>query len=88
MFRESGISKLIPSTSAFRAVHKQTAASRSTSPSIKLQHDEVGVVPIITPTKSVSILAHAPNFKISVEQSALTRAKKRRLSDKKRVIEA
>ena len=88
MFRESDISKLIPSTSAFRAVHKQTAASRSTSPSIKLQHDEVGVVPIITPTKSLSILVHAPNFKISVEQSALTRAKKRRLSDKKRVIEA
>ncbi|KAL3373484.1 hypothetical protein AABB24_005462 [Solanum stoloniferum] len=91
------------------AVHKQTAASRSTSPWIKLQHGRVGGDPTTIFTK-LSTLAHTPSFKASIGHFPchpppplpesppfpqvpqlsvpVTRAKNRRLSDKKRVIEA
>jgi len=95
--RESGTFKLIPSTFALMAVHKQTAASRSVSPWIKLQHGIVGGDPTTTFTKW-SILAHTPSFKVSIEHVCcppqfpvslvpLTIANKTRFSDRKRETE-
>nr|GMC94379.1 transmembrane protein [Ipomoea batatas] len=48
------------------AVQRQTAASRSDNPAIKLQHGNVGGVPTTTPTNPPSKFAHTPNFKASL----------------------
>ncbi|OIT07299.1 14 kda proline-rich protein dc2.15 [Nicotiana attenuata] len=48
------------------AVHKQTAASKSASPAIKLQHGIVGGLPITAPTNPPTKFAHTPNFRASL----------------------
>ncbi|KAJ3681880.1 hypothetical protein LUZ60_014453 [Juncus effusus] len=62
--RSIGILRLSPNTFALIAVHKQTAASRSTSPSISEQHGTTGGLPTLNLIKS-STLAHTPSFKVS-----------------------
>ncbi|KAK1395277.1 hypothetical protein POM88_014333 [Heracleum sosnowskyi] len=48
------------------AVHRQTAASASTSPPNRLQHGCFGAVPTSPPTRPPSTLAHAPNLNASL----------------------
>lgn len=56
--------KLIPSTFALSARQRQTAASKSTKPSINAQHSvSDGGVPIVINPKT---LAHTPSFKVSM----------------------
>lgn len=51
---------------ALSAVQRQTAASKSTRFSIRLQHGLTGGVPSVTFNKPLSTLAQTPNFKASV----------------------
>ena len=81
-----GFRVIIPKTFALMAAHKQAAASRSVSPWIKLQHGIVGGDPTVTFT-TLSILAHTPSLKVGHVCCPVTRAKKRRFSDRKRVTE-
>ncbi|KAL3331176.1 hypothetical protein AABB24_034804 [Solanum stoloniferum] len=63
---ESGTFRLIPNTLALRAVQRQTAASRSTSPSIKEQQSVLaGLLPITRCNKSPNKLAQAFSFSVS-----------------------
>ncbi|KAL3362119.1 hypothetical protein AABB24_014800 [Solanum stoloniferum] len=63
---ESGIFRLIPNTLALRAVQRQTAASRSTSPSIREQHSVLaGLLPITSCNKSPNKMAQAFSFSVS-----------------------
>ncbi|KAL3818211.1 hypothetical protein ACJIZ3_004116 [Penstemon smallii] len=55
----------MPNTLALIAVHRHTAASRSTKFPISEQHGVFGGVPTTRCTKSFSKLAHTPNFKVS-----------------------
>lgn len=50
------------------AVQRQTAASRSTRPSMRLQQGVFGGVPTTTCTKSFNKSAHTPNFRVSLGQ--------------------
>lgn len=58
----------MPRTFALMAVQRQIAASRSTSPSIRLQHGVVGGLPIVTFTKPPSRLAQTPSLRASIGQ--------------------
>lgn len=94
--RESGTSRWIPRTFALIAVQRQTAASRSTSPSMRVQQGSLGGVPIVTLRRPLSKSAQMPSFKASLGQvpdglavglggvHALDREKRRRLSERKR----
>lgn len=113
--RERGIFRLMPKTLAFMAVQRQTAASRSVRPAMRVQHGVFGGVPTTTPSRPPSKSAHIPNFRASRGHVAFagvglgvgfgfglglgglgvgqvpqeeTRAKKRRLSKRKRAIDA
>ncbi|CAN1748135.1 hypothetical protein LINPERHAP1_LOCUS3311 [Linum perenne] len=48
------------------AVQRQTAASRSTSPSIKLQQGLTGGFPILSLSNEPSTLPHTPNLRVSM----------------------
>ncbi|KAL4290798.1 hypothetical protein GQ457_14G019720 [Hibiscus cannabinus] len=61
-FKETGRLMLIPNTFALTAVHRQTAASRSSKPWMRLQHGLVGTLPSSTSTK-LNRLRHTPRFK-------------------------
>jgi hypothetical protein len=64
--REIGRLSLIPKILALSAVQRQTAASKSTRFSIRLQHGSTGGFPSVTFNKPLSTLAQTPNFKASV----------------------
>lgn len=66
-----GTSRLIPKTFALSAVQRQTAASRSANPSMRVQHGVFGGVPIVIPTNPPSKSPHTPSFRASIEQLAL-----------------
>lgn len=61
----TGTFKLIPSTLALIAVHRQSAASKSAKPLINAQHLLEGGVPTIMLT-SPKRSAQAPSFKVSL----------------------
>ncbi|CDP16135.1 unnamed protein product [Coffea canephora] len=67
--RESGRLRWMPKTLNFRAVQKQTAASRSARPSMREQQGLVTGDPPKIPI-TLSRLAHMPNFKASFGQVA------------------
>lgn len=56
----------MPRTLALRAVQRQTAASRSTKPLIRLQHGVTGGVPRVTSFNKLSALTQTPSFKASL----------------------
>ena len=60
----TGMSRLMPKTLALMAVQRQTAASRSTRPSMRLQQGVVGGLPILSFNK-FNRFAHAPSFRAS-----------------------
>ncbi|KAI4376886.1 hypothetical protein MLD38_014594 [Melastoma candidum] len=62
---DTGMSRLIPSMLALMAVHRQSATSRSTSPSSNAQHGLVGGVPMTTLT-SPRTSAHVASFRVSM----------------------
>lgn len=68
--RATGMSRLIPSTLALMAVHRQRATSRSTSPSRRAQQGLVGGVPMTTLT-SPSRSAQTPSLRASLGHDAL-----------------
>ncbi|KAK7346703.1 hypothetical protein VNO80_21226 [Phaseolus coccineus] len=53
----------MPNTLALRAVQRQTAASRSARPWMRLQHGVFGGFPSSTPIKP-NTLAHTPNLRV------------------------
>ncbi|KAL3818205.1 hypothetical protein ACJIZ3_004110 [Penstemon smallii] len=53
----------MPKTLALMAVHRQTAASRSAKPSMRVQHGVLGGVSMVRPSNPPSKFAHTPNFK-------------------------
>ena len=55
----------MPKIFALRAVHRQTAASRSTKPPSREQQELVGTLPILTPLIKFSTLAQTPSFSAS-----------------------
>lgn len=55
---------------ALIAVQRQTAASRSASPSMRLQQGVFGGVPTTRCNKSFSKLAHTPSLSVSFGQVA------------------
>ncbi|CAF2149183.1 unnamed protein product, partial [Brassica napus] len=62
---------LMPRTLALRAVQRQTAASRSTKPFMRLQHGVTGGVPRAGPVTSFNkfrALTQTPSFKVSLGQ--------------------
>ncbi|KAL3849089.1 hypothetical protein ACJIZ3_010971 [Penstemon smallii] len=83
---ESGTLRLMPNTLALIAVHRHTAASRSTKFPISEQHGVVGGVPITSCTKSFNKLAHTPNFKVSIEHVAGGRGKEVELAIVKNIM--
>ncbi|CAI0413456.1 unnamed protein product [Linum tenue] len=60
-----GMLRLIPKMLALIAVQRQSAASRSTSPSSRLQQGFTGGAPTVTLTK-LSTWAHTPSFRVSL----------------------
>ncbi|KAK9052315.1 hypothetical protein SSX86_028944 [Deinandra increscens subsp. villosa] len=60
--------RLIPKTLALMAVQRQTAASRSASPPMRLQHSVFGWLPRTRLRRPLSTLAHAPNLSVSIGQ--------------------
>ncbi|GJR33503.1 hypothetical protein Tco_1209187 [Tanacetum coccineum] len=66
-----GILMLIPRILAFKAVQRQTAASRSRRPPRAEQQGWSGGFPRTVPTESLSNLAHIPSFKASLGQLPL-----------------
>ncbi|KAG9141168.1 hypothetical protein Leryth_001654 [Lithospermum erythrorhizon] len=72
--REIGTLRLIPKTLAFMAVQRQTAASRSTRPPIRVQHGLFAGVPIIRWTKSFNKLTQTPSFNTSIGHASLAGA--------------
>lgn len=63
---EIGILRLIPRMLAFKAVQRQSAASRSIRPPSKEQHGWSGGAPTSAPTAPLSNLAHTPSFRASL----------------------
>ena len=61
----------VPNTLALMAVQRQTAASRSASPLMRVQHGVFGGVPTTTCTRPLSKSAHTPNFSVSFGHVAL-----------------
>ncbi|CAN1185995.1 hypothetical protein LINPERHAP2_LOCUS37883, partial [Linum perenne] len=66
--RDTGILRLVPRILALMAVQRQTAASRSASPLIKLQQGLADVLPILILSKLLSTLPHTPNLSASMGQ--------------------
>ena len=60
----------MPRTLALIAVQRQTAASRSTRPWMRLQQGVFGGVPTTRCTKSFNKLAHTPSLRVSLGQVA------------------
>ncbi|CAN1834376.1 hypothetical protein LINPERHAP1_LOCUS34071 [Linum perenne] len=58
----------MPRTLALMAVQRQTAASRSASPLIKLQQGCADVLPMLMLSKLLSTLPHTPNLSVSMGQ--------------------
>ncbi|KAF3341999.1 hypothetical protein FCM35_KLT00637 [Carex littledalei] len=58
----------MPKIFALRAVHRQTAASRSTKPPSREQQELVGTVPRFMPLSKPSTSAQAPSFSASIGQ--------------------
>lgn len=58
----------MPRTLALRAVQRQTAASRSTKPLMRLQHGVTGGVPRVTSFNKLSALTQTPSFMVSLGQ--------------------
>lgn len=56
----------MPNTLALMAVQRQTAASRSAKPSMRVQHGVLGGVPTTRCTKSLSKSAQTPSFRVSL----------------------
>lgn len=56
---------------ALIAVQRQTAASRSAKPWMRLQQGVFGGVPTTRCTKPLSKLAHTPSFRVSLGQVGL-----------------
>ncbi|KAL1201701.1 hypothetical protein V5N11_006242 [Cardamine amara subsp. amara] len=54
--------RLMPRTLALRAVQRQTAASRSTKPSMRLQQGVMGGVPRVTSFNKLSALTQTPSL--------------------------
>ncbi|KAA8522251.1 hypothetical protein F0562_012924 [Nyssa sinensis] len=65
---EMGMLRLMPRMLAFKAVQRQTAASRSMSPPSKEQQGASGGVPTTAPTVPLSTFAHTPSFRASLGQ--------------------
>ncbi|KAL8113128.1 hypothetical protein AgCh_020451 [Apium graveolens] len=65
LFIAIGKLKTTPSTLAFIAVQRQTAASKSRKPSKILQHGVVGGIPIVLPMDLPSISVQTPNLRTS-----------------------
>jgi len=63
-FKEMGTLRLIPRTLAFRAVQRQTAASRSTRPLIRAQQLDVGGRETLTTSNT---LAHTLSLRASLQ---------------------
>lgn len=61
----------MPKIFALMAVQRQTAASRSARPWMRLQHGVLGGVPTTTPSNPLSKLAHTPSFRVSLGHVAL-----------------
>lgn len=68
--RETGTFSLMPKTLALMAVQRQTAASRSARPSMRVQQGVFGGVPTTTWTKSFNKSAQTPNLRVSLGQTA------------------
>ena len=66
--RLMGRLRLMPRTLALRAVQRQTAASRSTKPFMRLQHGVTGGVPRVTSFNKFRALTQTPSFKVSLGQ--------------------
>ncbi|KAG6427730.1 hypothetical protein SASPL_111977 [Salvia splendens] len=62
---------LRPKMLALITVQRHTAASRSASPWIRVQHGVTGGVPMVTLRRFPSRLAHMPNFRASLGHDAL-----------------
>lgn len=65
---DTGKLRLNPRTLALIAVHRQTAASASTSPPKSLQQGFLGGIPTWAPSRPPSTLLHAPNLIASLGQ--------------------
>lgn len=67
-----GISRLMPRMLAFKAVQRQSAASRSIRPPSNEQQCESGGLPTIVPTTDpLRTLAHIPSLRASLGQLPL-----------------
>lgn len=88
----------MPKMLALMAVQRQTAASRSTRPSMRLQHGVFGGVPIVILRRPLSKSAQMPSFRVSLGHlpllgvggfggHALTKEKNKRFSKKNKAIE-
>ena len=92
MLKERSMLRLIPNILASRAVQRQTAASRSARPLIRLQQGRVGGDPTTTFTKP-SKLAQTPKRRVSIGQAGsgtgleLTMQKKMRFRQRKRAVD-
>ncbi|CAN6921454.1 unnamed protein product, partial [Brassica oleracea] len=64
--RLMGRLRLMPRTLALRAVQRQTAASRSTKPFMRLQQGVTGGVPRVTSFNKFRALTQTPSFKVSL----------------------
>ncbi|CAN1748120.1 hypothetical protein LINPERHAP1_LOCUS3307, partial [Linum perenne] len=64
--RQRGTLRLIPRRLALMAAQRHTAASRSTSPLIKLQQGFTGGFPILSLSNEPSTSAQTPNFSTSI----------------------
>ncbi|KAK1564543.1 hypothetical protein Q3G72_005415 [Acer saccharum] len=67
---EIGMLRLIPKMLALIAVQRQTAASRSTRPWMRVQHGVTGGVPRVTLSRELSTLAHKPILRASLGHEA------------------
>lgn len=65
-FRDIGRFKLIPRMLALRAVQRQTAASTSASPWMRLQHGSTGGLPRVKSRRPLSTLAQTPSLRVSL----------------------
>lgn len=61
-----GTLRLMPRMFALSAVHRHTAASRSASPWISVQHGFLGGVPSSRLISPLSTFAHTPSFSASI----------------------
>lgn len=69
--KDRGMLRLMPKTFALMAVQRQTAASRSRRPWIREQQGVTGGVPMTSPNKPLSKLAHTPSFRASLGHVAV-----------------